>query len=200
MNLFIDTTSNLKIGILDKDCHWLHFENLDVKKPSEVIHKSIYDALQDKNLKISDIKKILTCAGPGSYTGMRLSEGIVQVLELNGAKACTFFHFEIPLLQGIQNYIWVATAFKGEYFIYHYDNGVVQKHLKLLNELPHFLLQFSQEKKYCLVDDPNLGAEFTPTSKLIVENPEKYLPVVLKREHREPAYYYRTVEEEFKIK
>jgi len=200
MNLFIDTTSNLKIGILDSNCHWVHFENLDVKKPSEVIHKIIYDSLENKKLKIADIKKILTCAGPGSYTGMRLSEGIVQVLELNGSKACTFFHFEIPLLQGVENYIWVATAFKGEYFIYHYDNGVIQKHLKVLNELPQFLQQFSHLKKYSLTEDVNLGSEFIPTSKLIVDNPEKYLPEVLRREHREPAYYYRTVEEEFKIK
>lgn len=198
--LFIDTTSNLKIGILSEDCRWIELHHLEEKKPSEVIHKIIYESLLKHDLSLDKITKVIACAGPGSYTGMRLSEGIVQVLELSGIHTLTFYHFDLPLFLGIKKYIWVATAFKGEYFIFQYDQGNISKTLVLRENLAEALNQYKEFEKYALVTDPLYSEDFKFTSQEIVDKPEKYIPKVIERDQRDQAYYYRTVEEEFKIK
>lgn len=198
--LFIDTTSNLKIGILSEECRWLEIQNLEEKKPSEVIHKIIHESLLKHELSLDMITKVIACAGPGSYTGMRLSEGIVQVMELSGIHALTFYHFDLPHFLGFEKYIWVATAFKGEYYIFQYDQGVITKTLVLKENLSEALNQYVSFEKFALVPDPLYPDGFRFTSQEIVNNPEKYMSKVMERNIRDQAYYYRTVEEEFKIK
>lgn len=198
--LFIDTTSNLKIGILSEECRWIEVLNLEEKKPSEVIHKLIYESLIKHDLSLDKVSKVIACAGPGSYTGMRLSEGIVQVLELSGMHALTFYHFDLPKFLGIKKYIWVATAFKGEYYIFKYDHGEIQKTLVLKDQLNEELLKLKDFEMFALAPDPIYPSGMRFTSIEIVENSEKYIPKVIERDQRDQAYYYRTVEEEFKIK
>ncbi len=198
--LFVDTTSNLKIGILSEKYQWICIHNLEVKKPSEVIHRLIYDSLLEHGLTIKSITKVITCAGPGSYTGMRLSEGIVQVLELAGVSATSFYHFDLPQLLGFNKYIWVASAFKGEFFIYQYNFGKVVKKLVLKDNLADELLLFKDFEKFALLPDSNGLYEYKCTSEEIVNNPEKYISKVIERNQRDQAYYYREIEEEFKIK
>lgn len=198
--LFIDTTSNLKIGILSHECRWIDIQSLQEKKPSEVIHKIIYESLLAHDLSLDKVDKVITCAGPGSYTGMRLSEGIVQVMELSGIPSVSFLHFDLPIFLGEEKFVWIASAFKGEYFIYEYNHGNIQKHFVSKDLLSDELKKFSDYKFYALEPDTNLPGISTFTSHEIVNNPEKYMLKVLEKNQRNPAYYYRTVDEEFKIK
>lgn len=198
--LFIDTTSNLKIGLLSEEMKWMSLHNLDEKKPSEIIHKIIHESLLANNLSIKEISKVIACAGPGSYTGMRLSEGIVQVVELAGVPANTFYHFDLPNFLGVKKYFWVATAFKGEYFIFLFDNAVITKKLVKKEDLKLELSKYEDFAAFALAPDENLPAHFRFTTTEIVNNPEKYMKEVIARNTRDHAFYYRSVDEEFKIK
>ncbi len=198
--LFLDTTTNLKIGLLDSNFKWKKLLNLETKKPSEVIHKYIYDLLQEFQLKIKDINTVITCAGPGSYTGMRLSEGIVQILEFEGVNVTSFYHFELPSFnESNKEYLFATTAFKGEYYLYHYINGKIDKKLILKDELKSFLNDHYKNitQKFTLNAD-ELLTNFDSTSSLIVDKPEIYFPKIKDRNLKQAAYYFRTIEEEFK--
>ncbi len=198
--LFLDTTTNLKIGLLDQDFKWKKLLDLETKKPSEVIHKLIYDLLQEYQLKIKDIHSVITCAGPGSYTGMRLSEGIVQVLDLEGISITSFYHFELPSFnEKNDEYLFATSAFKGEYYLYSFKNSEISKKLVLKEDLEKFLIDNYKNvsNRFTLKSD-ELLTNFHSTSALIVDNPELYFPKIVKRNLKQSAYYFRTIEEEFK--
>ncbi len=194
--LFIDTTSILTIGVLDSKCQWLALKKIETKKPSETIHFLIDEMLKSLNLEIKNLLKVITCSGPGSYTGMRLSEGIVQILELAGTSACTFYHFELPSLSSKNPYFWISNAFKNEFFVYEWNES--EGSSKLYSKDEFEALNFEGKTVYKLSGDEKLK-KFRSTDELIVNNPEIYFPVILKRNERKNAFYYRSIEEEFKI-
>lgn len=188
--LFLDTTNGLTLGLMDQDFHWLSFEKREEKKPSEVVHTLINEQLIKFNLKILDIT-LITIAGPGSYTGMRLSEGIAQMFKVCGIKILSFFHFEVPAFVGVSEGKWIAPAFKGEYFIYSWGNGKVSKELVREKEL-QIPNQF-YSNQYFVAD-----RQIINTTDLIHQNPGKIFKIVLDRNEFHPAYYFRSLEEEFK--
>jgi len=188
--LFLDTTNGLTIGLLNQDLHWLSFEKRAEKKPSEVVHTLINEQLLKFNLKITEIT-LITIAGPGSYTGMRLSEGIAQMFKVCGIKILSFFHFEVPFFVGVDTGKWIAPAFKGEYFIYSWQNRKTEKKLVRETEL-QIPNQFYSNQDF--INDQQI----INTTDLIQQNPTKVFAAVLERNEFHPAYYFRSLEEEFK--
>lgn len=188
--LFLDTTNGLTIGLLNRDLNWLAFEKRDEKKPSEVVHTLINEQLIKNNLKINDIT-LITIAGPGSYTGMRLSEGIAQMFKVCGIKILSLFHFEVPAIVGISSGKWISPAFKGELFIYSWNNGTTNK--ELVREVGLAL----PNDFYSNQDFKN-NSNVINTTNLIQQNPKKVFEYVLSRNEFFPAYYFRSLEEEFK--
>jgi tRNA threonylcarbamoyladenosine biosynthesis protein TsaB len=121
--LYLDTTFGLSIGLLDENYSWLDYEDSNESKPSEVIHHKVFLILQKHKLKIVDVQ-LISVAGPGSYTGMRLSEGFSEVFKWNQGKVFSFYHFEVPEICGVEAGVWATKAFKNQTFCYHW-NGVV---------------------------------------------------------------------------
>lgn len=192
-SLFIDSTSGLDIGLLDNKFNWVEYHSLDEKKPSEVIHTEIYRLVQTHGLDLKNMRLFVT-SGPGSYTGMRLSEGLAQIFEMSSLPVFSFLHFEVPKLTGIEAGFWVTNAFKGQVFIYRWDPE--GSHKQLVN------------KTDFKIESPNLGytldkadpiLEGLATTKELIHNQSKKLfAEVLKLEMRVPPYYFRTLEEEFR--
>lgn len=81
------------------------------KERGSFIQAQIFELLNAHGKEIWDIEKIYYCAGPGSYTGMRMTEGLVGVLSLEGMESHGFYSYEI-------GQPWIGRAFKGEYFIF----------------------------------------------------------------------------------
>ena len=81
MKLFLDTTFGITVGLLDDQNEWLDYSFVDGQKGSAVIHKIILDLLEKNNLSIKNVKALFQIAGPGSYTGMRVSDGISQIFD-----------------------------------------------------------------------------------------------------------------------
>jgi tRNA threonylcarbamoyladenosine biosynthesis protein TsaB len=73
MDLFIDTTYGITVGLLDSGYDWIDYQFIEGKKGSALIHKVIYDLVSKNNSSIKNIGQIFQVSGPGSYTGMRVS-------------------------------------------------------------------------------------------------------------------------------
>jgi tRNA threonylcarbamoyladenosine biosynthesis protein TsaB len=176
-SLFLDTTAGLTYGLLDEKFSWLAYESSNEKRPSEHIHEKIFFMLSKLNIQLSQIR-IITLAGPGSYTGMRLSEGFADIAEWNGVKVFSFYHFEIPKLTGVLSGRWITNAFKNEIFSFQWDEIGEKKEL------------------LSTCDDPS-AFTIEMTAEHIYKYPEViFSKVILQNEKRE-TYYFRTLEKEF---
>lgn len=194
-SLFIDTSHKLTFGILDENYHWLVYEETDDKKSSAKIHKYIYDALANQNLQVSDIHEVFGVAGPGSYTGMRVTEGILQIFELNCVDVYSFYHFQVPYLLNTNEGLWLAKAFKGEFFLYRWDGQ--ESGRTVVSPLE---FEKSLEEKNCFFAFENLGDNPCQlTNELIRDQPSQLFSLVKKGKLREEIYYFRPLSDEFKV-
>ncbi|MBC7429920.1 MAG: hypothetical protein H7336_15000 [Bacteriovorax sp.] len=194
-SLYVDSTSGLVIGLLDSKFKWIEYADTNEKKPSEVIHFEIYNLVQKYKLDLKDMNFFFS-AGPGSYTGMRLGEGIAQILAWDEKKVYSFHHFDVPELIGIDKGYWVTNAFKGQVFIYNWDkkSGFADK--ELVNSADFKIID--PELGYTLSADIKDFCHLKTTKELIKNSSEKIFSIVLNMKLREPPYYFRTLEEEFK--
>ena len=122
MDLFVDTTKGLTFGILDNEFNWLDFRHKEEQKVSAQIHFDLFECLERNKIQIEQIQGLFYISGPGSYTGMRVAEGIGDLFELEKKNVYSFYHFDIPLLCGQPEGVWATEAFKKEYFVYEWND------------------------------------------------------------------------------
>ncbi|MBF0359916.1 MAG: hypothetical protein HQK49_02840 [Oligoflexia bacterium] len=162
--LFLDTTYNMVIGILDADNTWIDYQCLLEKKSSALIHKQIDEIIKKNNLSKynnenknennneskNEIQRVVYLAGPGSYTGVRVGRGIAEVFSLLNRQIFSFYHFDVPEYLNVTKGIWFSKAFKGEFFLYQWDhqknfiNKSLQKKRDFLDYLDFLLKQNNQ--------------------------------------------------------
>lgn len=188
MDLFLDTTVQLFVGIIDENNNWVDKVSEENKKISQNIHKVIYKLLDKNNLNFSDVSRVVYCAGPGSYTGMRVSAGLADILEWNGVEVVSFYHFEIPKFAGYKNGKWIADAFKKELFVYSWDENNEGYEL-----IPKEKFSIGEEK---LFSQSNI-MDFTSANTIkILEDKIKEIMSNIKFENKK-LFYYRKLEDEF---
>lgn len=193
MYLFIDTTKDVTVGLLNNNFEWIEYEHFEGARGSALIHKCIYDQLEKQNKKINDIKGLIQIAGPGSYTGMRVSEGVSQIFNWQGFDTYSFYHYEVPKLLGHEKGTWFANAFKGEYFLYRWNNEEESKTLVKKDEFDIY----SVDKLFTSFLFDDLEKNISLTSKLIYDKGQKLFEKVVGEKIQRPLYYYRTLEQEY---
>ncbi|MFA6238773.1 MAG: hypothetical protein WC635_15665 [Bacteriovorax sp.] len=167
--------------------------SLDEKKPSEIIHHEIYNLLTKYNLKLEDMQCFVS-SGPGSYTGMRLSEGLAQIFELNNISVYSFYHFDVPRLSGVSKGFWATNAFKGQVFIFNWDADVSENYL-----INRENFQIEDEKYgYTLDLNDSFFSKLTSTKDLIKESAPVFFAQIKAQNLRKSPYYFRTLDEEFR--
>lgn len=193
-SLYVDSTSGLVIGLLDSEFKWIEYHDTNEKKPSEVIHVEIYNLIKKYNLDLKTMNFFFS-AGPGSYTGMRLGEGIAQILAWEDRNVFSFLHFEVPKFVGVRKGFWVTNAFKGQVFSYNWnlEDGTSEK--ELINSADFKIMDPSLG--YTLAADSKDFSELKNTKDLIKNSSEVIFAHVYKEKMREPPYYFRTLDEEF---
>ncbi|MBC7713460.1 MAG: hypothetical protein H7177_08980 [Rhizobacter sp.] len=194
-SLYVDSTSGLVIGLLDSDFNWVEYADTNEKKPSEVIHFEIYNLVQKYKLDLKNMNFFFS-AGPGSYTGMRLGEGIAQILAWDEKKVFSFHHFDVPELTGVVKGFWVTNAFKGQVFIYNWDKKSGLSEKELVNSADFKIID--PELGFTLSADNKDFGHLKTTKELIKNNSTEIFSKVFKLQLREPPYYFRTLDEEFK--
>jgi len=187
--LFLDSSSSLDIGLLDEGFNWLNYKSIKEKKISSIIHKKI-DKLTDGNHL--DLKGVFICSGPGSYTGMRVVEGIAQIYKWLGLPVYSFYHFELPAIRGVRSGSWVSEAFKGEVFEYIWEGQDINKKLVPYDNFkPNQDSLFSKEHSF-------LSYKCQSTKELLKEESSFVFEKIKEMNKHLPIYYYRIIEEEFR--
>lgn len=196
MKIFLDTTSGITVGLLDQDNKWLDYQYLEGQKGSAVIHKMILDSLNKCELDISDISVLFQTAGPGSYTGMRVSDGISQIFEWQNINTYSFYHFDIPKIIGVDKGLWFVGAFKGEMFHYEWNSDDEKKSLMKLEESLN-LLKRSDIPVFTSFEDEKLEFNYELTKDMIYSNSKLIFDFIENNNIKKELYYFRTIDEEF---
>ena len=196
MYLFIDTTQNITIGLLGEDLKWVDYQYLISKKSSAELHYLIYQMLSSKDIDVTSVSGLIYCAGPGSYTGMRISEGLSNIFEWSTIKVNSFYHFEVPGICGIDEGVWCAKAFKGEYFLYSWNKTIGEKVLVPESDLESRV----QNKEFYFGHEAVLEKSGKLSKDFIKDYHQIIFKYVLENNLCVPLYYYRPLEEEFSRK
>ena len=194
--LFLDTSDHLILGVLDKDFSWISYKDTDLKKSSKDVHALIYSELEQAGTDIKNIAALLQVSGPGSYTGMRVSEGIANILHWQKIPVHSFYHFEVPRIIGEYRGLWFANAFKKEIFCYTFEEENSINKLYTKEQFLSFANKY--ENKIYSNFRSDLYDNCLLTSTMIKENPEKVFSYVVGRNKHLGPYYYRSVQEEFR--
>ena len=194
MHLYLDTTHGIVLGLIDEKLNWLEYASIDNAKSSAILHSEIHKILNKYEIEPTGLKSLIYCAGPGSYTGMRVSEGLAQIFEMAKIPLYPFYHFEVPYIFNNDSGIWIDHAFKGEIFIYEWN--------KLENSTSRVAsdeLNLSQYKNIYSYNNQILDSDVESTSEMIKKNPSILLKKLLTESslNRE-LYYYRDLSEEFR--
>jgi len=193
--LYLDSSHFVQVGVLDENFTWKHVELVENKKGSTILHKTIYEILRLLELKLKNIDALFLVSGPGSYTGIRLAEGIAQVLEMNEIPIYSFYHYEVPSWCGFESYNFYSNAFKNEFFDFSYNKGIEEK--KMMSKESFFNIDFSRKDLFSITGE--LEEKYLESTSSLIENNSKevFKKVMARGKHIAP-YYYRPLEKEFK--
>ena len=200
--LFIDSTYDLTLGVLEDELKWLSFEKVSGQKVSVVLQSKVHELLKKHEIKAQELTGIIIVNGPGFYTGLRLSEGLSDVFQFFNVPSFAFYTYEIPAWCGIKSGTWFTKAYRGEYFLYHWDENGTRTELLSLKELPEVLPKHKQVYIHSesSLDDLSRGliAEAISTNELLKNNPKDIFQSVIDGKLKREAFYFRAPEDEFK--
>jgi tRNA threonylcarbamoyladenosine biosynthesis protein TsaB len=200
-DLFLDTSDHLIVGVLDDNRKWLEYFERPIKKSSGDIHRVVNDLLSKNALELGKIGQLFLVSGPGSYTGMRLSEGIAQILEWQGIAVNSFYHFDVPKFCGENRGIWLSSAFKGEYFVHRWDGEESENILCSKDDVENLLGKYSKYYSHFSSWFTDIFTNFAPpylSSEMLREKADDVLELVKLGGMRVKPFYYRPEDKEFK--
>lgn len=193
--LFIDTSHLLHLGVLNEDFTWIESEVVETKKTSEVLHAKVHELLEKHGLEVSKLKGLITIAGPGSYTGMRVGEGFAQIFELENLPVFSFYSSDIPEMLGDKEAHWVFPAFKKEYYIRTSGNETLlgeEDFAKFTSEIVDNSLLYTHGVN-------ELSSECGKNTRdIIIKQPQDVFKQVVSAKIRKRPYYFRPLHVEFK--
>ena len=135
MYLFIDSTYDLYLGILDEGLNWVSFDIHSGQKASGILQPKVYELLTKHKLSPSSLTGVFIVNGPGFYTGLRLAEGFSDVFSFFGVKQYSFYSCEIPYWCGYLDGTWFTKAYRGEYFFYNWSKESTSQSLIKASDL-----------------------------------------------------------------
>lgn len=204
-SLFIDSTYDVTLGILDDSQGWIQFEKFTNQKASAIIQTETHNLLIKAGLKIADIDSVITVAGPGFYTGLRLSEGFADVFIFNGKKHYSFMTYDIPKMTGVKSGVWMTKAYRGEYFFHLWDGETSRNELVSAKELETFMKNVDKSHFYIhsdsAIDDLSRGMISSPltTVDLLKTHSKEIFSKIIQTASKVDSYYFRAPEDEFKV-
>jgi tRNA threonylcarbamoyladenosine biosynthesis protein TsaB len=202
-SLFVDTTYDITLGLLDASPNWLALNKFEGQKVSSVLQKETFRLCQEHQSTPDQLQVLYTVAGPGFYTGLRLAEGLADVFSFFGIAHYSFYSYEIPLMCGYQTGVWVTKAYRGEYFFHHWKNDQSRNVLIAASDLPGYDL--TEENVFIhsdtALDDALRSRLMSPisTHDLLRQHPQTIFSQVLGHKTKQESFYFRAPEDEFRV-
>jgi tRNA threonylcarbamoyladenosine biosynthesis protein TsaB len=201
--LFIDSTYDLTLGLLADDLNWLDLRHHKGQKSSAILQKEIYEMCLASGLKANEVKGLITIAGPGFYTGLRLSEGFADIFKFLNIPCFSFYSYEIPSFLGRDKGVWMTKAYRGEYFFHHWSGSDSKNVLITSSELPGYLEKIEEVFIHSASSLDELALKHirkykTTYDLMRVEAPGLFQKVIEQKLSRE-SFYFRAPEDEFRV-
>ena len=157
--------------------------------------------LQKNDVPFENLSGIIFVAGPGSYTGIRLSEGMLQIFEWQKFSVYSFYHFDVPRMLGEVSGCWFSTAFKGEIFIHRWnDKNSTSKLVKSKDFMPLIETEELQGPFFThFIKEDCFKIEVMQTTDMIKHNSHDLFSKIIGDQLRCSPYYFRRLEEEFRV-
>jgi tRNA threonylcarbamoyladenosine biosynthesis protein TsaB len=202
--LFVDSTYDITLGILDDDFRWIEFKKFTGQKASIILQTETHKLFELHGLKAKDIKGLFTIAGPGFYTGLRLSEGLSDVFKFFNIPHISFYSYEVPWWCGHKKGAWFTKAYRGEYFLHRWREQDVSSELidvknvqeKLMSlEVPLFIHGESSLDKLSL----DAIKSSTSSMELLKTNSQNIFSLLWKNQTTRESFYFRAPEDEFRV-
>jgi tRNA threonylcarbamoyladenosine biosynthesis protein TsaB len=199
--LFVDSTYDLSLGLLDSQLNWLSFERFEGKKASVVIQSKTFELLQKYKIKSTHLAGVFVISGPGFYTGLRLSQGLTDVFNFFSVKSYSFYSYEIPMWCGFTQGSWFTKAYRGEYFLYKWKENQTEKKLLSIEDL----IRLDQNESFFIHSDLSLDKFSEPhlinpisTNDLLLKYPSRIFQMAIANKSRE-IFYFRAPEDELNV-
>lgn len=198
--LFIDSSYDITLGLLDENLGWHDLRAFRGQRASSTLQTETHKLLKDFKIPMNTLSGVVSIAGPGFYTGLRLSEGFSDVTSFFGIPHYSFYSHEIPYWLGHQSGTWITKAYRGEYFFYEWsgDSGKVR-----LLESKNL---YSPEGEIFIHSETSLDEKLKPmvenaisTAELLKNEPKKIFTHVLNEKLKRESYYFRAPEDEFRM-
>lgn len=191
------------MGVLNDSLEWDHLERFQEKRASSTLQTETHRILKSKNISPRDLKAVITVAGPGFYTGLRLSEGFADVLTFFGVPHYSFYSYDVPFWAGHESGTWMTKAYRGEYFFCEWKGEKKTISLIEAKDLEQYMQGLSQvfihspaaldEKSRALVNSSQ------ETIEIIKNHPQKVFHRILSEKSKRESYYFRAPEDEFRV-
>lgn len=195
MYLYLDTSENLTLALFDSSYKLVDLREVESKKTSLILQSCLNDLLRTVNVNLLELDAIIFCAGPGSYTGMRVGQGFVDICKWQGVKVYSFYHFMIPKILGYAEGVWVSSAFKGQDFIHTWNDNKWDNNLF---ERPMFLEEV-KEKKVFSRNDSYEDIPTISTQEMLKSNAKELIKTIVESKLSSELYYYRPIDQEYKV-
>jgi tRNA threonylcarbamoyladenosine biosynthesis protein TsaB len=200
--LFIDSSYDITLGLLDDNREWLDLRTFRGQRASHTLQTESFHLLKNSGLHVKDLGAIVSIAGPGFYTGLRLSEGFSDVTKFFQVPHFSFYSYEIPAWLGHSEGAWITKAYRGEYFVFEWSGVHESKKLVAVNELGSLVLP----AKVFIHSDTSLDEKLRPittnavsTMDLLKRSPKKIFESVFNLKLERESFYFRAPEDEFRM-
>lgn len=202
--LFVDSSYDISLGILDENYRWVDFRSFSEKKASTVLQTETFQIFTQHGLKVKDISALVTVAGPGFYTGLRLSEGLADVFKFFGVPHYSFFSYEVPYWSGQEKGVWFTKAYRGEYFFYEWDGATSKSELVLTKDVEARFKNLSSTTYIHSdgsLDTLSSNAIINPIStlSLLKKSSGELFKKIISEKMWKDSYYFRAPEDEFRV-
>ncbi len=199
--LFIDSSYDITLGLLDENLGWHDLRAFRGQRASATLQTETHRLMKDFHLEMKNLKGIVSIAGPGFYTGLRLSEGFADVTKFFSLPHNSFYSYEIPFWLGHKEGSWITKAYRGEYFIYEWSGEKSSIKLVTVKDLESLEIK----NQVFIHSETSLDEKLKPftinaisTSDLLKDHPQKIFGRVMQGMERE-SYYFRAPEDEFRM-
>jgi tRNA threonylcarbamoyladenosine biosynthesis protein TsaB len=200
--LFIDSTYDVTLGLLDDDRKWIDLRIFKEQKSSVVLQTETFNLLKDHSVAPKSLTNLVHLSGPGFYTGLRLSEGFCDVFKFFGVPQKSFYSYEIPKYCGVKAGVWVTKAYRGEYFFHAWKEGTHRNEMVSVKDFESKIKDMDAIFIHSAgaMDELSLGhiPKFISTRDLIEQQPQLIFSEVIKIEGTRESFYFRPPEDEYK--
>lgn len=193
LSIFCDSCNGIKLGILDSSFNWLEYQEFNVSRSSTLLFKELHRMLEEHKVELAELESIYLLMGPGSYTGIRLLQGMKDLYSTWGLDVYGFYSFEVPKLSGINKGQFVMSAYKGEFYSYEWNSE--EESQKLLSDVPQNL---ESGTVFSIIDKVS-DLETRPVYELLKSDSKKIFSQVNNKKLKRNAFYFRPLEKEFNV-